>query len=60
MAQIITKTHGQITVKEITTRIFELLQDNKQFIIVNVKYTCSKLDKYQKETSTQRIQETAC
>jgi len=37
MTLLITKTDPQVIVQEDTERIFELLQDNKQFIIVNIK-----------------------
>jgi len=37
MTLLITKTDPQVIVQDDTDRIMELLQDNKQFIIVNIK-----------------------
>ena len=39
MAQLITKTNEHIKVKEDIREVFDLLQDDKQFIIVNVEYS---------------------
>ena len=53
MAQMILKNNGQINVTEERGRVFELLQDVKQFIVVHVEHIVS-VD-YDQPNETKRI-----
>lgn len=59
MAQIITKTHGQLTVEESTPEVLDLLLNDKQFIIVNIGHTISVNYNQTNETTRFEITQTA-
>jgi len=54
MAQIILTENEQITIEESTQELFDLLLNDKQFIIVNIKYAV--YDNYGLTNPTNRME----